>query len=117
MYLDRQPPYPHAIYFDDFAVTVGRPVWVVEVEGVPEGWTVKLKSASNIIDEKTAGPDGVVRLIVVPSTPIDLIANPNNRDRPVIPKGVIEVYDQNGNKVLEKFPLIVGGDKYRLTSP
>lgn len=112
-------PGSFAVYFDNFVVSVGRPAWIVEVENVPVGWRVVVRSASGVvIDEGVAGSDGVITLYVIPPEPIDLLSDPNNRDWLIIPNGVIEVYDQNGNKVLEKpLPLIVGGDRYKLIRP
>jgi hypothetical protein len=89
-------------YFDNILVTVDIPPWIVIVKGLQPGWMVVLKDGSgNVIDSETAA---------------DVFVELNVWGVWIIEGGSIEVYDSSNNPLIRKsFPVILGGDVYRVT--
>lgn len=90
------------IYFDNFVVTVDAYPWLVNVTGLLPGWrVVLLNSTGGVVDEATAGSDGVASLSVWGYL--------------IVPNASIEVYDDQGRLVARaSFSYVVGGDVYRV---
>ncbi|GAB6148415.1 hypothetical protein JCM10135_09570 [Stetteria hydrogenophila] len=91
------------VYFDNLVITVDAPPWLVNVTGLQPGWRVVLEnSTGGVVDEATAGSDGVAVLEVWGYL--------------IVPNATIKVYDSAGNLVANRtFDLVVGGDVYEVT--
>ena len=90
---------PLYVIFYDLLVTVNAPPWFVNITGVPDGWRVILRDSTGRSISSGVSTNGIVTL--------------NISGYLIVPSGVIEIYDENGDFVDSRvFDYIVGGESY-----
>ncbi|MEM4656748.1 MAG: hypothetical protein QXD80_07375 [Acidilobaceae archaeon] len=90
-------------YFDNLLVTVNRYPWLIEVRGLQSGWRVVLKDSTGSIIAEEVSQGYIVGL--------------NVWGKWIIPRGILEVYDNYGNLLVSKqFDVILGGDIYNVVA-
>lgn len=103
------------IYYDNLVVTIDGLPWLVNVTGLPDGWTAVLRSSTGREVSRATSSGGTAALAIW-APRVDLASVPDNRDGFVFPSASIEVYDPSGSLVARRtFDYVVGGDVYRLS--
>jgi len=92
--------------FDNIVVSVNARPWFVNVTGLPDGWTARVRVGSTVVSSATAAGG-------VASIPLWLSAVPSKDYAFIVRNATLEVLDLSGNTVATLGPAdIVGGDVY-----